>query len=142
MAENCRHISPGDFGFHNAIRTPHGLKFIDFEYSGWDDPCKTVVDFEWQPKVQLGKKALVLKSAIPKWSEKFEKRYEVLAPVLILKWVCIILRFLDPDRRQAMTIPLSREDLNDLIVERLFTATSYLKKGDQCALSRLYVPPS
>ena len=34
-------ISPGDFGFHNAIRTNKGVKFIDFEFAGWDDPAKT-----------------------------------------------------------------------------------------------------
>ena len=38
-------ISPGDFGFHNAIFTPTGIKFIDFEFSGWDDPAKTIIDF-------------------------------------------------------------------------------------------------
>ena len=33
-------ILPGDFGFHNAIRTTKGVKFIDFEFAGWDDPAK------------------------------------------------------------------------------------------------------
>ena len=48
-AERC--VSPSDFGFHNALRTPDGrLAFIDFEYAGWDDPAKTVSDFFCQPE--------------------------------------------------------------------------------------------
>src|SRR5262245_35817110 len=41
-----RRLSPSDFGFHNAIRTESGrLRFLDFEYAGWDDLAKTVADF-------------------------------------------------------------------------------------------------
>ena len=41
-----RCLSPSDFGFHNALREPSGrLRFIDFEYAGWDDPAKLVGDF-------------------------------------------------------------------------------------------------
>jgi len=38
-------VSPSDFGFHNAIRTASGTRFIDFEFAGWDDPVKALVDF-------------------------------------------------------------------------------------------------
>src|SRR5690606_31707192 len=38
-----RTLSPSDFGFHNALREPDGaIRFIDFEYAGWDDPAKLV----------------------------------------------------------------------------------------------------
>ena len=49
-------VSPGDFGFHNVIKTSKGLRFIDFEYAGWDDPTKTIVDFFLQPKFPIKKK--------------------------------------------------------------------------------------
>lgn len=39
-------LSPSDFGFHNALKMPDGsLRFIDFEYAGWDDPAKMIGDF-------------------------------------------------------------------------------------------------
>ena len=38
-------LSPSDFGFHNALAVPGGgLRFIDFEYFGWDDPVKAAAD--------------------------------------------------------------------------------------------------
>ena len=44
LAED-RIISPSDFGFHNAIKSETGIKFIDFEFSGMDDPSKLLIDF-------------------------------------------------------------------------------------------------
>ncbi len=41
-----RVLSPSDFGFHNALAGADGrVRFIDFEYAGWDDPAKLVCDF-------------------------------------------------------------------------------------------------
>ena len=41
-----RCVSPSDFGFHNAMMCQgNELRFIDFEYAGWDDPAKMVSDF-------------------------------------------------------------------------------------------------
>ncbi|MGO9110281.1 MAG: aminoglycoside phosphotransferase family protein [Thermoguttaceae bacterium] len=48
-ADRC--LSPSDFGFHTAIWAEDGrLRFIDFEYAGWDDPAKTFCDFFCQPE--------------------------------------------------------------------------------------------
>ena len=46
-------LSPSDFGFHNALLTKDGLKFIDFEYFGWDDPVKLTCDFLLHPGMML-----------------------------------------------------------------------------------------
>jgi len=49
-----RTLSPSDFGFHNALRRPDGsLTFLDFEYFGWDDPAKMIVDFLFHPGMAL-----------------------------------------------------------------------------------------
>ena len=49
-----RVLSPSDFGFHNAIRRPDGtLAFVDFEYFGWDDCAKMIVDFLLHPAMHL-----------------------------------------------------------------------------------------
>lgn len=42
-------LSPSDFGFHNCIESNNGLVFIDFEYSGIDNPLKLILDFTYQP---------------------------------------------------------------------------------------------
>ena len=44
LPKETRCLSPSDFGFHNALLEATGkLRFVDFEYAGWDDPAKTGV---------------------------------------------------------------------------------------------------
>lgn len=91
-----RCLSPSDFGFHNALLANDGrLRFIDFEYAGWDDPSKLICDFFCQP-------------AVPAPAHAFERfaaavaaelsnpsphvaRATLLLPVYRVKWVCIML---------------------------------------------------
>ena len=54
LAVDKRCLSPSDFGFHNSILDDNGrYYFLDFEYSGWDDPAKMVSDFFLQPAVSV-----------------------------------------------------------------------------------------
>jgi len=92
-ADRC--LSPSDFGFHNALLTDAGLKFIDFEYAGWDDPAKTVADFFCQPECPVPfaffedfAKAVARQTADP---EAHLRRFRLLLPVYRLKWCCIML---------------------------------------------------
>lgn len=91
-----RLLSPGDFGFHNALVRPSGqITFFDFEYSGWDDPAKTAADIFLQPESPvdwkhwdffietLGKKA--------EMGSSFPVRARALLPVFAAKWACILL---------------------------------------------------
>lgn len=89
-------LSPSDFGFHNAIRRGSGgLVFLDFEYFGWDDPAKTVVDFLLHPAMQLGESlrreffdaATSAFAAVPGLAERTRLVY----PLFGLKWCCILL---------------------------------------------------
>jgi hypothetical protein len=96
MPRADRRLSPSDFGFHNAILTDGGrLRFIDFEYSGWDDPAKTVSDFFCQVAVPvpLGHFDLVVDSLASSLAEprQFRGRVDLLAPVYRMKWCCILL---------------------------------------------------
>ena len=53
-ARTQRALSPSDFGLHNAMRGEDGrLRFIDFEYFGWDDPVKLVSDTALHPGQQF-----------------------------------------------------------------------------------------
>jgi hypothetical protein len=92
--ERC--LSPSDFGFHNALRDEGGhLRFIDFEYAGWDDPAKTIIDFCNQPDFLLPDQlarvfregALACLSPLG-W---LPERLVLLEPVYQLKWSCICL---------------------------------------------------
>ncbi|MEY3775470.1 MAG: hypothetical protein RLZZ129_2250 [Verrucomicrobiota bacterium] len=98
VARNERCISPSDFGFHNCLRRPDGsFVFLDFEYSGWDDPAKTMCDFFCQPAVPAPEDAFdsfvraageALKLADV---EAFLARTRLLLPIYRLKWCAIML---------------------------------------------------
>jgi hypothetical protein len=97
-----RRVSPSDFGFHNALIERSGeLRFIDFEYAGWDDPAKLVCDFFCQP-------------AVPAPAPEFERfaervarglrdrqgclrRIDTLFPAYQVKWCCILLNEFAPE---------------------------------------------
>ncbi len=91
-----RCLSPSDFGFHNTIADGTGrLKFIDFEYSGWDDPAKTVCDFFSQPDVVVPMKFFdsVSRAFVQELSDPAGhlRRIALLLPVYRVKWCCIML---------------------------------------------------
>ena len=121
-----RMVSPSDFGFHNAIRTKTGVCFIDFEFAGWDDPAKTFADFVLQPKVPAAKETmkLFLKSIQTQQKIEIERRLETLTPILELKWLCIVLGFLDPERMQEIKKQMPEEEVKFLFNKRLEMATN------------------
>ena len=94
LAAAHRVISPSDFGFHNCLATDAGLKFIDFEYAGWDDPAKTVCDFFCQPAVPVPREHLqrfLEVAADAAGDQGLRDRVALLLPVYELKWCCIML---------------------------------------------------
>jgi len=107
-ADRC--LSPSDFGFHNAIRAADGrLRFIDFEYAGWDDPAKLACDFFCQPAVPAPAAAFDRFAAAV--AELFAEpaahrgRAGLLLPVYRVKWCCILLNEFLPvgGRRRAFS---------------------------------------
>ncbi len=101
-----RVISPSDFGFHNCIATDSGLRFIDFEYAGWDDPAKTVCDFFCQPAVPVPRehfeRFLAAVAETTGDRPRFRDRARLLLPAYELKWCCIMMNEFLPvgdDRR-------------------------------------------
>jgi len=98
-------LSPSDFGFHNAILGADGrLRFVDFEYAGWDDPAKMVCDFLCQPAVPVPaawsgefSRAAVSDLADPAWHLR---RIDLLKDVYRIKWCCILLNEFLPAGRQ------------------------------------------
>ncbi len=99
-------LSPGDFGFHNAMRRGSTPIFIDFEYAGVDDPAKTVADFFLQPKVPIaaalfGQVAAVMAISLP--AVALTARSRLLGRLLSVKWLAIILAPLDAARYSSFS---------------------------------------
>jgi hypothetical protein len=100
-----RALSPSDFGLHNALRGDDGqLRFIDFEYFGWDDPVKLVCDAAIHPGSNLpenGARRLIeqLSREFEPRDPAFAMRCGVLYPVFGLIWCLIILNDYLPESR-------------------------------------------
>ncbi len=95
-------LSPSDFGFHNALRERNGnLRFIDFEYAGWDDPAKMICDFFCQPEVTVSSAFLPLfeDDVMPLFDKKdaIKERVTLLFPLYRIKWCCIMLNEFIPE---------------------------------------------
>jgi hypothetical protein len=106
--ERC--VSPSDFGFHNSLRAPAGgLRFVDFEYSGWDDPAKTIADFANQPDMlldsHLGDIFRARAIALFPDADSLAARLRLLTPLYQIKWACICLNEFLPagSARRAFT---------------------------------------
>ncbi len=105
LGQRC--LSPSDFGFHNALRQNDGsLRFLDFEYAGWDDPAKTIIDFCNQPDGLLPRALgdIFRKRAIGT-DPDLAARIRLLEPLYQLKWACICLNSFLPGRTFAGALP-------------------------------------
>jgi len=96
IRDSDRCLSPSDFGFHNAILAEDGrLRFLDFEYAGWDDPAKTVCDFLCQPNRPLPEEhaARFTQAVVSGLSDAagHQRRISLLLSVYRLKWCCIMM---------------------------------------------------
>jgi hypothetical protein len=110
-----RVLSPSDFGFHNALRLADGsIRFIDFEYAGWDDVAKTVCDFFLHPAVPVPRDyfRLFVDSVLEGFNHKQleEQRIELLLPVHQVKWCCILLNEFLPVGDSRRRFSLGAED--------------------------------
>lgn len=128
ISTSQRCVSPSDFGFHNAVATPTGIKFFDFEFAGWDDPAKTIIDFVLQPKIPVvGYPFPMYEAWEPREREGIRGRCIHLAPILRLKWLCIILSVLNPRRLKRIAEIIHADESTQLIHSRLEIAKNYMQ---------------
>ncbi len=112
-----RALSPSDFGLHNALRAADGsLRFIDFEYFGWDDPVKLVSDTAIHPGSNLpetGANRLIerLTQAFAVRDDAFAIRRDVLYPVFGAIWCLIVLNAFLPESRSRRALVAQGGDL-------------------------------
>jgi hypothetical protein len=115
VADRC--LSPSDFGYHNALREAGGrLRFLDFEYAGWDDPAKVVCDFFCQPAVPVPMAHFdafaEAAAALAPDPDRHLERFFALLPAYRVKWCCIMLNDFLPvgrDRRRFADDDAARE---------------------------------
>ena len=119
LRERC--LSPSDFGFHNSLRIPGGgLRFLDFEYAGWDDPAKTIADFANQPDMLLDSmlSEIFTARALALFDDggTLAARLRLLTPLYQIKWACICMNEFLPSGtvRRAFTGLKSDEGLTRL----------------------------
>ena len=122
-----RWISPSDFGFHNSIHTTNGVKFIDFEFSGWDDPLKTATDFVLQPHFSIiSSESPLFFLVIDKDKPSVRKRYAVMHKIMFLKWISIILGVLNPLRFSKILEISTNSNKTSLLEQQIERVEKYL----------------
>jgi len=117
LALEHRALSPSDFGLHNALRGEDGqLRFVDFEYFGWDDPVKLVSDAAIHPGSDLGEASANrllerLSAVFTAKDPSFAVRRDVLYPVFGVIWCLIILNDYLPESRSRRVLAAQGGDL-------------------------------
>lgn len=107
LAPEKRRLTPSDFGFHNALREANGrLRFIDFDYFGWDDPAKFATDLLLHPATTFSDEdaakivTSLAKVSDPGFAVRLRSRFRLFA----LRWALILLNVMRADRQ---TTPLA-----------------------------------
>jgi hypothetical protein len=137
--ENEQMFCPSDLGFHNILSDTHNqgeLFFLDFEYSGWDDPAKLLADFfhhvgqqvSWEHKWYL----LEQFAAHRKQDPDFMRRWETIVDLIGLEWVLIVLNVIDPNEMERKRFANPNLDPADLIKTRLVKATQMIHEMAEC----------
>ncbi|MBI3317679.1 MAG: phosphotransferase [Candidatus Omnitrophica bacterium] len=126
-------LSPSDFGFHNALLESDGrLRFIDFEYAGWDDPAKAACDFFCLqgvsvPEVYCDRFVEGLAGDLPR-SSLYPERVRLLFPVHRMKWCCILLNDFLPLGAQRRSFAREENGLEERKELQLMKARSALER--------------
>lgn len=101
-----KYVSPSDIGLHNIIKSREGkINFIDFEYAGRDDISKLIGDLTCNPnhiftEEQENELIKIIKeknNAEKILDDYWHKRYEVVKPLIKLKWCFIMTKNIDRD---------------------------------------------
>ncbi|MAE43042.1 hypothetical protein CMO93_04675 [Candidatus Woesearchaeota archaeon] len=128
--EKC--LSPSDFGYHNCLLDKSNkLFFLDFEYSGVDDPAKMVCDFFCQNEIPVPMKFFnMFIEQVAKTLEdedKFKERVKILFPLYKIKWCCIILNEFSKEGSERRNFALEPKDLEENKKKQLEKVYEYVK---------------
>lgn len=122
-------VSPGDFGFHNAICTSEGVRFYDFEFAGWDDPAKTCVDFVLQQRNPSSLKPMGIATEFLGNNHMMNKeRILMMHKILRVKWECIILGILNPLRLVRMISVGNETSEETCVADQMVRYREYVRR--------------
>jgi thiamine kinase-like enzyme len=94
MSKKFLTLSPSDFGFHNMLKNKDGeITFLDFEYFGWDDPVKLIVDVSFHPAMNLSEEERTYwqEGTFTIFGESLKKRYNLTWAMYAFCWCLILL---------------------------------------------------
>ncbi len=134
LAPHNRRLIPADFGLHNAIRAPDGaIAFVDFDYTGWDDPAKLVGDILLHPATQLPPKmASRMVDAVGRMVPEdgtFAERLRRFLPLYGLRWALIVLNPFRRDRLESGAVRRSVAATQLEVAEALCARVEALLNG-------------
>jgi thiamine kinase-like enzyme len=134
-SEELRTLSPSDHGFHNALRTTDGLRFIDFEYAGWDDPAKMIADALHQPSVPIPPtwRTHFVSRALQHWhsADLVFERIILVEPLVCLNWVLLMLNVFLSDVRRRRESASFGPVTADVMKTKLAAASEKLENVDE-----------
>ncbi len=87
-------LSPSDVGFHNTLIDDNVMKFIDFEYAGWDDPTKMISDLILQPDYNIPIENIKVLNGFINGDflpDDFKLRIPIMLKLYRIKWILIML---------------------------------------------------
>lgn len=127
-----RILSPSDYGFHNSLLSGDKIYWLDFEYFGWDDPAKTLIDFILHPGMKLSEHhkrlyaGLILRSSL--FSDESIYRSRFLFFLYGIKWCLIMLNeFLGDGIQRRMHAGLAESLQKQSCRQQLKKSQSLLK---------------
>jgi hypothetical protein len=126
-------LSPSDFGFHNMLKKSDGsICFLDFEYFGWDDPLKLIVDVSFHPGMALNDEDLRcwVSGALSIYGVSSIKRLRAIWPLYALIWCLIILNEFRPQimHRRLLANTFTPCELENFLSMQLKKARKHLVK--------------
>ncbi len=130
-------LSPSDFGFHNMIFSKNGdLRFVDFEYFGWDDPVKLISDFSHHAGMNLTEEMedFWFSGAKSIYGECILNRLQVSWPLYGLNWCLIILNEFKNDvwSKRCLANQEIKHIRKDILLGQLTKSKNKLKYISEC----------
>ena len=133
-------ICPSDLGFLNVILEAGGrLRFIDFEYGGWDDPAKCLSDMILHPGVPLRPDLVPYITAVAaeRLGGEVMRRLRTVLPIHAIKWCLIVLNEFMPGATPRARTDRVETDLRQRHVDQLQKARVFLERARQCGAASL-----
>ncbi len=130
-------LSPSDFGFHNILSSKDdGLKFIDFEYFGRDDPVKLISDFSHHAAMNLTStmEKLWFQGVKDIYGSSILSRLKISWPLHGLNWCLIILNEFKSDvwSKRCLANQEIKHNREDILLGQLTKSRNKLKCISEC----------